>query len=384
VRGRKLELEHFLSQHCVDICLLSETFLNSGQAFRLANYVCHRTDRPSATDGTAILVRRGIVHHSVPVPGLNHVEANAIQVIMTGRPVKILAAYLSPSRPLIGADLTACFCRGLPVLLADDLNAKHVDWNSRLNTRRGKLLRDYADEISGLHFGPDALTTDPYRSNATPDVLGIAMVKEIPFPVYLTSCSALSSDHLPVLIDTTCHSSFQHPPDRPDFRRTHWANFQVHLEDQIPFDPEFHNGLAIDPCVEKFSGAVPKALAASTHKCRPRDDLRPPIPAGIQDEIRLKNRLRMQWQITRDPALKAEVNRLQRSVTRRLNEWRNGQWSTTLESLDPADQSLWCMTTRVMRLPTPSPSWSPQEEPLCQNLRKPKTLPIIWRLRFSR
>ena len=32
VRGRKLELEHFLSHHFVDICLLSVTFLNSGQA----------------------------------------------------------------------------------------------------------------------------------------------------------------------------------------------------------------------------------------------------------------------------------------------------------------------------------------------------------------
>jgi hypothetical protein len=48
VRGRKLELEHFISQHGVDICLLSETFLNAGQVFRLANYVCHRTDRPTA------------------------------------------------------------------------------------------------------------------------------------------------------------------------------------------------------------------------------------------------------------------------------------------------------------------------------------------------
>ncbi len=44
VGGRKLELEHFLGQHDVDICLLSETFLNPEGAFRLANYVCHRTD----------------------------------------------------------------------------------------------------------------------------------------------------------------------------------------------------------------------------------------------------------------------------------------------------------------------------------------------------
>jgi len=64
----------------------------------------------------------------------------------------------------------------LPVLLAGDLNAKHVDCNSRLNTRLGKLLRDYADEHSCLIFGPDAPTTNPYRSNATPDVLEIAMM----------------------------------------------------------------------------------------------------------------------------------------------------------------------------------------------------------------
>ena len=83
--------------------------------------------------------------------------------------------------------------------------------------------------------------------------------------------------------------------------------------------------MAIDSCVENVYGAVLKALAASTPKCRPRDDPRPPIQAAIQEETRLKNRLRMQWQITRDPALKAEVNRLQRSVTQRLNESRNDQ-----------------------------------------------------------
>jgi hypothetical protein len=31
----------------------------------------------------------------------------------------------------------------------------------------------------------------------------------------------------------------------------------------------------------------------------------------------------MQWKITRDPAIKARVNRLQRPVSHRLNKWRN-------------------------------------------------------------
>jgi len=115
------------------------------------------------------------------------------------------------------------------------------------------------------------------------------ITKNLSFPVYLTSCSALSSDNLPVLTDTSCRSSFHHPPDRPDLRRTDWANSQTHLEELIAFDPELHNEMAIDTGVENFYGAVLKALAASAPKRRPRDDPRPPIPAGIQDEIRLKN-----------------------------------------------------------------------------------------------
>jgi hypothetical protein len=120
-------------------------------------------------------------------------------------------------------------------------------------------------------------------------------------------------------------------------------------------------------------------VAASTPKCRPR----PPILTGIQDEIRLKNRLRW-WHITRDPALKAEVNRLQRSVSRRLNERRKDQWRATLESLNPEDQLLWRMTNPVMSVPTPYLPWSPQRESLSEILRKPMPLPTIWRLTFSR
>jgi hypothetical protein len=192
--------------------------------------------------------------------------------------------------------------------VAEDLNAKHVDWNSRLTTRRGKLLRDYADGNSCLIFGPDTPTTNHYNPFATPNVLDIVRTKNLTFPVYLTSCSALSSGHLPVLIDTVCRSSFYHPPDRADFRRTDWANFQTYLEDQVPFDPDLHNEMAINTCVENFSGAFLKALAVSTPKCRPCNDPLPPIPAVIQDEIRLKNRLQRRWQVTRYPALKAEVN----------------------------------------------------------------------------
>jgi hypothetical protein len=74
------------------------------------------------------------------------------------------------------------------------------------------------------------------------------------------------------------------------------------------------------------------------------------LSASIQDEIHLKNRLRRQWQDTRVPALKAQVNRFQRLVIYRLNERSNEQWSDTMEALDSEAKSLWKRTKRVMRV----------------------------------
>jgi hypothetical protein len=157
----------------------------------------------------------------------------------------------------------------------------------------------------------------------------------LPSCVALASCSALSSDHLPVLIDTGCRSTFHNRPEQSNVKHTYWANCHTQLVAQIPLIPKLHNGKDIVSCVEDLSGAILEALTACIPNRRPKIDMRPVIPAGIQDEIRLKIQLRRRWHVTRNPALKVEVNRHQRSVTARLNEWRNDQWSRTLECFFP-------------------------------------------------
>jgi len=56
VCGRSSELDHFLGQHGVDICLLDETPLRLGKFFRFANYGCHPIDRVAKEGEAAILV----------------------------------------------------------------------------------------------------------------------------------------------------------------------------------------------------------------------------------------------------------------------------------------------------------------------------------------
>ena len=99
--------------------------------------------------------------------------------------------------------------------MENDLNDKHGDCSSRLSRTSAILLRDYADSSSCLILGSDS-----HKPSANPDVLDIVITRDLHSPIDLTSCSALSSDHLPVLIDTRSRPSLHCPPDRPDVRRT--------------------------------------------------------------------------------------------------------------------------------------------------------------------
>lgn len=94
---------------------------------------------------------------------------------------------------------------------------------------------------------------------------------------------------------------------------------------------------AIDNSVEDLR--IQEGLAAHGPKRRPRAEPQPTFSASMQDEIRLKQRLKRYWQVTRDASLKAHVNLFQRSVGYRLNKQRNGECRDELESLDSVDQS---------------------------------------------
>jgi hypothetical protein len=120
IRGRKLELERFLREYGIDICLLSEIHLEPARTLRLANYVCHRKNRPARRGGRGALVRRDIDYYAVPVSDLQQLEAITIYEMWGNMPVELGAAYLSPTRTL-----TECLSGGYLILLAGDLNAKH-------------------------------------------------------------------------------------------------------------------------------------------------------------------------------------------------------------------------------------------------------------------
>ena len=224
------------------------------------------------------MVRRAVDHHAAPVQTLKLLEATTIHVTLASKPVKMLAVYLSPSWPMITSDLSACLGSGLPVNMASDVNAKRVDWICRLVVKSGRLLREYANN-SCLIYGPNKPITILYNPSVTPHVLDIIITKDLVTPVHLSTCSALNSDHLPILIDTRCQSPFK----LPDLRRNDWSKFEAFLEAGHPSNPDLPNEVAIDARAKESSRAISKVLAESTPNCRPRGKTRHLIPASIQD-----------------------------------------------------------------------------------------------------
>lgn len=67
IRSKKLELFHFLEKHNVDICLISETWLNNNFSLRNNNYYSYRYDRSTGNGGgVAILIKKTIQHQLLP------------------------------------------------------------------------------------------------------------------------------------------------------------------------------------------------------------------------------------------------------------------------------------------------------------------------------
>jgi len=166
--------------------------------------MCHSTNRLTEGDGTAILLCCSIT------------KIYPSKEVLASKPVKHLAVYLSFSMPLFVSDLSH-FLRGdLAIHMAGDLNAKHIDWNSGLITRC-RLVHDYTDQNS-LCIGWITYNHALQILNTNGDI-AIIITKDVT-PEYLTICSTLSSDHLPILIDMQCWSSFFNLRDHTDLKRT--------------------------------------------------------------------------------------------------------------------------------------------------------------------
>lgn len=64
------------------------------------------------------------------------------------------------------------------------------------------------------------------------------------------------------------------------------------------------------------------------------------LPSKILNEIKVKNRLRREWQRNRDPAVKSRLNAKTKFIRSILKTYKQDEWDRFLTSLDTSDGSL--------------------------------------------
>ena len=164
IEAKLSELATFIKNHEIDIILLGETRLSVKHQLSLPNFYTYRTDRTPAprkptTGGTAILVRRNIVHQHIITK--TSIDSTTIQLKLNNNIVQISAVYKSPRDKLQHQDLNALTNHNGPFIIAWDLNSKHPSWNSFSTNTAGRKLLRHSEANNYTIVAPDSPTHYP-------------------------------------------------------------------------------------------------------------------------------------------------------------------------------------------------------------------------------
>ncbi|GFU82664.1 probable RNA-directed DNA polymerase from transposon X-element [Trichonephila clavipes] len=282
--------------------LVQETWLEPVIDLQIANYRLTKDDRIEfphtvTRGGTAIYCKNEIVHHRVPLPNLQGMDATAVQIkINNFPPINIVSAYV---RRRVGhsfpvEDFMKIFNSGSNCIIAGDYNAAHVSWHNAKSTRFGQGLHKLIRDLRGAKLVAPQTATHLQPRQRFGSVIDLAVFKHIPFNHSVRVINDLSSDHCPVILELNLITSIIKNPEQLS---TNWFNFKFALKKK-PL-----------PTVELTSN----------------------------DNIEL----RKFWQRTRCPGIYSEFRTLSREIAKDIQAYSRDQWEKHIEALSPVDNTLW-------------------------------------------
>lgn len=340
LNANRNELETFAQQHDLDVIMLSETHLNDNHRDPLlVGYSIYRTDRQLRRGGgTAIYVRKSVKHCAAPVGGLRSLEATGVIIDTSRGPIQLVSVYNTPDNVLDADDLNIVFNSSPRLLIAGDLNAKHTQWGSRRANRSGQILSAFVLENNFMISAPSEPTYHNPR-NDLGEFLDIAVSKDIPFQIRVTTLNELSSDHEPVLMHI---GGGANEPFIRELKKVNWSKFSVNLQSRLGPPTPIDSTVKVDEAVEALELNINNARNACTRVIKISSKFHM-LPRHLSDLIREKNRIRRRVRRWAFPADKQELNRLKNEVRYALQDYRNERWQERVEELSTENNSLWKM-----------------------------------------
>lgn len=132
------ELQLTLIENRSDIAMISETHLTQKNFLNIQGCEALRADHPDGSThrGTVLLVSRRIPHSLFPPHTSDKLQIIATSIVLNLIAISFASAYLPPGCQFPENELTSfIFSLNHTFVIGADLNAKHLNWGSRLPTQ---------------------------------------------------------------------------------------------------------------------------------------------------------------------------------------------------------------------------------------------------------
>ncbi|UYV61349.1 hypothetical protein LAZ67_1004502 [Cordylochernes scorpioides] len=226
------------------------------------------------------------------------------------------------------------------VIAAGDWNSKHPLWGSRTSNNSGTVLHNFSEKENLDIVAPSSPTH--YSPLGNPDFLDIAILRNIPWTSRIKTLDALSSDHLPVILELTC------PKDEFTTRAcrlTNWVHFQQDLISSTPPRVPLKTEANIDSAVTILNDKIYNSYSKNTVISSSSSKQNPSTKALIKE----KNKARKRWQATWDPAHRAIYLNLQGKVNKALKSDSTENWNQFIHKIESSPKDFWRKTKPVRK-----------------------------------
>lgn len=358
IKNKTVELYNHLTTNQIDIACLSETFLKpNDHILSHPDYIWHRLDRThDSRGGVAILMRKQIRHELLPHLGMKLLETIGVQLILdNGSKIHIFSTYLpgGANQQLIRQhyinDLRRITSsnRNDSYFICGDFNSRHRQFDCRGENLAGRLLyNEYvrSDFIVALPDGPTYIPEDNRRSASTIDI----MITNSLLPYSSLRCTYLGSDHNAVRTNIQLSSPSIQNNDRlvRAFDKANWKGYQRRVADKLISVAMNIDSVTttteIDQMISSLTEIMNEAQDASVPLVPPgRYEVQ--LTSYLEFLIELRRIYRRDWQQSRDPFLKSEVNALTNEIRQGIQNIRNSNWSRRLQNLPEDDnkKNMW-------------------------------------------
>lgn len=336
------EIEIFLNSNNIDILLATETHGTDRTFVKIPGYKYLPANHPSnkAYGGSAIIIKNALNYTECPPETSDAIQSAKIELQCVNERIVIGSVYCRPRFNLKEADFNTLFTQsGDKFIVGGDFNSKHVNFGSRLSSPKGtQLLKSIqTNNLSVLSGGsPTYWPTDPRK---VPDLLDFFICKGVSTQNFsIENSYDLSSDHSPVIL-TYCRALASRC--RP--RSTNYNKFRESIAAKLPLNIRLKSTNEIDQATDLITRVIMDEVEACTRECvTVRSSSQ--FSHSIRQQIQEKRKLRSLWQRTRDPRIKAQLNRATKKLKEDLKSARDVDNEIRIKSLTATkmtNYSLW-------------------------------------------